>query len=107
MCPPVREHTSISRARISSASVCSSSRVKLRKSAGDWIRSRIDIPGLKLANGSGPCYGSGVMIRLRATPDDEMCNALQYRREKPDTTQRCATICAECLRTPLRGFEPE
>jgi len=104
------------------------------------MRWRIGMTALKLANGSGPCYGCVVIPRseatrdlfsvagrksstryrgyplaslgmttefLRCAPHDEMGNALQYRREEPDTIQRCATICDECLRTPLRGFEPE
>ena len=71
MWPPVREQTSTRRARISSASVRSSSRVRARRSAGESMRSRRDM----------------AVGNLRGALDGEVRDPVERRREQPDLVQ--------------------
>src|SRR4051812_3531320 len=87
MWPPVREQTSIRRARMSSASRCSSSRLIARRSAGDFTRSRIVmlISGLD----SKASETSGLSL------DDEPGQRIQFQRQQTRRAEGRAALANE------------
>src|SRR5688500_10239912 len=66
--PPVREQTSTSRSRISTARAFSSSRDRVRRSAGDSMRFKTDMASLKLRTSCGDETGQRLQMGAAELP---------------------------------------